>query len=165
MAKGGKRTGAGRKRTPTELKVLEGTFRKDRHAGSPPVVTGFPQAPECLTEAEQKLWAWFPKPGWIGQSDVVAVHAAVSTYARILSNQKAQQATEQAGHPLAYKFSHDSDGNQNVEPKENPLITQEIKLWGRLMSILGTLGLTPADRAKMQTPKADTVADKWAGIL
>jgi hypothetical protein len=34
-----------------------------------------------------------------------------------------------------------------------------------LMSILGTLGLTPADRAKMQAPKADDVPDKWAGIL
>lgn len=165
MPKGGKRTGAGRRRKPTELKVLEGSFRKDRHGEPPPVVPGFPVAPECLTKAEQSLWAWFPKPAWIGQSDVVAVHAAVSTYARILSNQQAQQATEQAGHPLAYKFSHDADGNQNVEPKENPLITQEIKLWGRLMSILGTLGLTPADRAKMQTPKQENVADKWAGIL
>lgn len=165
MAKGGKRTGSGRKRVPIETRVLEGNFRKDRHAGSPAVVTGFPGAPECLTEAEQKLWASFPKPAWIGQTDVVAVHAAVSTYARILSNQKAQQATEQAGHPLAYKFSHDADGNQNVEPKENPLITQEIKLWGRLMSILGTLGLTPSDRAKMQAPKTEETADKWAGIL
>jgi phage terminase small subunit len=66
---------------------------------------------------------------------------------------------------LTVKFSHDADGNQNVEPKENPLITQEIKLWARLMSILSTLGLTPADRAKMQAPKQEAVADKWAGIL
>ena len=165
MPKGGKRTGAGRKRTPTELKVLEGTFRKDRHAGSPAVVVGFPDAPACLMDAEKALWASFPKPAWIGQTDVVAVHAAVSVYERILRNQKAQQATEQAGHPLSYKFSHDADGNQNVEPKENPLITQEVKLWGRLMSILGTLGLTPADRAKMQAPKVEETADKWAGIL
>ena len=165
MAKGGKRTGAGRKRKPTELKVLEGSFRKDRHGAAPPVVPGFPQAPECLNEAEQKLWASFPKPGWIGQTDVVAVHAAVSVYERILRNQKAQQATPEAGNPLAYKFSHDADGNQNVEPKENPLITQELKLWGRLMSILGTLGLTPADRAKMTAPKTEDVEDKWAGIL
>src|SRR5688572_9978859 len=107
MAKGGKRTGAGAKRKPTELKVLEGSFRKDRHGDAPPVVPGFPAAPECLMEAERQLWASFPKPNWIGQTDVVAVHAAVSTYERILRNQKAQQATETAGHPLSYKYTTD----------------------------------------------------------
>jgi hypothetical protein len=165
MPKGGRRTNAGRKRKPTELKVLEGTFRKDRHAGAPGVVTGFPEAPGCLTDAEQKLWAWFPKPAWIGQTDVLAVHAAVSVYERILRNQKAQSATETAGSPLSIKYTMDGDGNKSAEPKENPLITQELKLWGRLMSILGTLGLTPSDRAKMQAPKADDVEDKWAGVL
>jgi hypothetical protein len=145
--------------------VLEGSFRKDRHGGAPPVVPGFPDAPGSLSEAEAALWAWFPKPGWIGQTDVVAVHAAVSTYARILHNQAAQRATDDAGSPLCFKYSYDGDGNQRVEPKENPLITQEIKLWGRLMSILGTLGLTPADRAKMTMPKGEDVEDKWAGIL
>jgi hypothetical protein len=165
MPKGGRRTNAGRKRKPTELKVLEGTFRKDRHAGAPGVVTGFPEAPGCLTDAEQKLWAWFPKPAWIGQTDVVAVHAAVSVYERILRNQAAQSATETAGSPLSIKYTMDGDGNKSAEPKENPLITQELKLWGRLMSILGTLGLTPSDRAKMQAPKADDVEDKWAGVL
>jgi hypothetical protein len=165
MAKGGTRVGAGRKRKPTELKVLEGSFRKGRDAGRPPVVAGFPEAPVCLIEAERQLWASFPKPAWIGQTDVMAVHAAVSTYERILRNQKAQQKTESSGNPLSYKFTPSADGEPNMEPKENPLITQEIKLWGRLMSILGTLGLTPADRAKMSTPKAEDVEDKWAGIL
>jgi hypothetical protein len=165
MAKGGKRTRSGPPRKPTELRVLEGTFRKDRHGGAPPVVEGFPTAPEGLTEAEAKLWAWFPKPAWIGQTDVAAVHGAVSTYERILRNQAAQQKTPEAGHPLSFKYGYDADGNQTVEVKENPLITQEIKLWGRLMSILGTLGLTPADRAKMTAPKADAVENKWEGIL
>jgi hypothetical protein len=165
MAKGGRRSGAGRKRKPTELRVLEGTFRKDRHAGAPQVVEGFPEAPGCLNEAERALWETFPKPAWIGQTDVVAVHAAVSIYERILRNQKAQQATAKAGNPLAEKHTIDGDGNRAVEAKENPLITQELKLWGRLMSILGTLGLTPADRAKMTMPKVNETEDKWAGIL
>lgn len=165
MAKGGKRTGAGRRRKPTELKLLEGSFRKDRDTGKPLVVQGFPVAPDCLNEAEQQLWQWFPKPTWIGQTDVVAVHAAVSTYARILSNQAAQRSTTEAGAPLSIKYTVDGDGNRTAEPKENPLITQEIKLWGRLMSILGTLGLTPADRAKMTVTKVDDAENKWAGIL
>ena len=166
MAKGGKRVGSGRKHKPTELKVLEGRFRKDRHGDAPPVVPGFPEAPACLTETQRELWSTFPKPTWIGQTDLLAVHGAVSVYDLILRNQKAQQKTDTAGNPLAYKFTPSADGEPNMEPKENPLITQEVKLWGRLMSILGTLGLTPADRAKMHAPKVDEKAeDKWAGIL
>lgn len=164
MAKGGRRSNTGPKRKPTELRVLEGTFRKDRHGDAPGVVGGFPGAPEHLSEAERQLWQTFPKPGWIGETDALAVNAAVSVFERILRNQKAQQATEQAGNPLTFKYSYDSDGNQTVEPKENPLITQELKLWGRLMSILATLGLTPSDRTKMAAPKVGDVEDKWAAI-
>src|SRR5688572_1197402 len=125
MAKGGKRVGSGRKRKPLELKLLEGGFRQDRHGVPPAVVTGFPAAPDCLSEAELRLWQWFPKPAWIGQTDVAAVHAAVSVYALILRNQTAQRATPDAGHPLTIKYTVDGDGNRTAEPKENPLITQE----------------------------------------
>jgi hypothetical protein len=157
---------SGPRRKPKELKILEGSFRKDRQGHQPDVVGAFPAQPDGLTESEQALWQAFPKPNWIGETDAVAVRAAVTIYDRILRNQKAQQATEQASHPLAYKFSHDADGNQNVEPKENPLITQELKLWDSLMRKLETLGLTPSSRAKMTAPRVDeTAEDKWAGIL
>jgi phage terminase small subunit len=168
MAKGGRRVNAGAKRKPFEKNVIEGTFRKDRHGNPPQVAGSFPQPPGCLTEAERKLWETLPKPGWIIESDVVAVHAAVSIYERILRNQRAQAATDDAGAPLAFKTvitERDNKEQMTVEAKENPLITQELKLWGRLMSILATLGLTPVDRAKMQAPKDDAQDDKWAGIL
>lgn len=166
MPKGGRRTGTGPKRKPVELKVLEGSFRKDRHGAAPAVEGGFPQAPACLSETERELWGTFPKPKWIGETDVIAVHGAVSTYDLILRNQRAQRETETSGHPLAYKFTPSADGEPNMEPKENPLITQHLKLWGRMFSMLSSLGLTPADRAKMTAPKVDAPAeDKWAGIL
>jgi hypothetical protein len=162
---GGTRVGAGRKRKPTELRVLEGTFDKKIHGVAPPVQGGYPDPPAELTEEERALWETFPKPAWIGQTDAKAVHGAVATYAAILRNHKAQQATPEASHPLSYKYTVNAAGVEVVEAKENPLITQEIKLWGRLMSILGTLGLTPADRAKMTAPKASAVENKWEGIL
>jgi hypothetical protein len=166
VAKGGKRAGSGRKRKPTDLKVLEGGFRKDRHGDEPRVTGAFPQAPPHLSDGERGLWETFPKPTWIVETDVVAVNAAVSIFERILRNQRAQQTTPDAGNPLAFKYTPSADGEPNLEPKENPLITQELKLWGRLMSILASLGLTPADRAKMAAPRVDGNADdKWAGIL
>lgn len=165
MAKGGRRANSGRKRKPTELRVLEGRFRPEDVAG-PPVQGGFPLPPEYLSEAEARLWARFPKPAWIGETDALAVHAAVSLYARILHNQAAQRATAEAGAPLAYKVSYDGDGNERLEPKPNPLITQEVQLWARLMSVLASLGMTPADRSKVQAPApTDAEAETWASIL
>lgn len=135
---------SGRKHKPKELKVLEGTFRKDRGGDAPSVSGGFPVAPDCLNEAEQRLWETFPRVAWIGASDVLAVHAAVSIYERILRNQQRQQ---------------------DFPDKAWKLINAEAALWGRLLSILGSLGLTPADRGKMTAPKVNDQQDKWAGIL
>jgi hypothetical protein len=78
----------------------------------------------------------FPKPPWIGESDAVAVHAAVSLYAKVLQTQR-----------------------------EGKSVSLEAQLWSRLLSVLGSLGLTPADRGKMTVPKANDQKDKWAGIL
>lgn len=148
MAKGGKRIGSGRKRKPTEMRVLEGTFRKDRHGRAPQVAAGFPQAPTHLTKSERGLWEAFPRVAWIAESDAQAVNAAVSVFDRILSNQRGQAALAPVDRPFSV------------------LVEKELKLWGRLMSILATLGLTPADRAKVTAPKDDEQnPDKWAGLL
>ncbi len=158
---------SGRPRKPKELKVLEGSFRVDRDRGAPEVVGGFPAAPEGLSADEMKVWETFPRAPWIGETDRPNIHAAVSTYALILRNHQKQRASPEAGHPLAFKYSYDGDGNERVEPKENPLITQEIKLWGRLMSILSELGYTPASRGKVSARQTtnDKTEDKWAGVL
>lgn len=135
---------SGRKRKPTALKILEGSFRKDRHAAEPQVVGGFPEAPEGLSEGERQLWETFPRVPWIVQSDRIALHGAVSLYARILSNQQRQR---------------------EMPEEAIKLVRDEAQLWGRLQSLLGSLGLTPADRAKMRAPKMDEADDKWAGLL
>jgi P27 family predicted phage terminase small subunit len=158
---------SGRRPKPTELKVIEGTFRKDRHGAAPVTPPGgFPEAPEHLTPEQAKLWAGFPRVGWIAPSDALAVEGVVTTYDLCRRNAQAQGATPEAGNPLAFKVAHDSDGGQTLEPKQNPLVTQHMQLWARMFSMLAALGLTPADRAKMQAPKQDEKAeDKWAGLL
>lgn len=166
MPPGGRRIGAGRPRKPRELKVIEGTFRRDRDGGSPPVQGTFPAPPDWVSEAERQLWSWFPRPAWIGATDVLAVHAAVSLYALVLQNQAAMRATPDASAPLAFKVTHDGDGNERLEPKANPLYGQQLQLWARLMGVLATLGLTPADRGKMHVPDViDVEADPWTALL
>jgi hypothetical protein len=144
----GKQLRTGRKRVPVEKKVLEGRFRQDRHGFPPKVVGGFPEPPEHLSESERKLWETFPRPVWIGETDVLAVTGAVGIYDRILANQRKQAAAEEAGGSTL------------------ALVTQETQLWGRLMGFLASLGLTPGDRGKMTAPEHDAEADnQWAGIL
>lgn len=141
MPSGGKRHGSGAKPKPYEMKRLEGAYEPPaKRANRPPaVIGGFPAAPEDLTETEAALWATFPKPPWIGESDVLAVRAAVTVYAMILTAGPATEAREREA---------------------------VSKLWGRLMTVLGSLGLTPADRSRMQVPPGDDGAeDKWDGLL
>jgi hypothetical protein len=142
MPSGGKRNRSGPPKKPRELKVLEGSFRKDRDGNTPLAVGTFPAQPADLSAAEAELWAQFPKPAWIGETDVIAVRAAVELYARVLDIRRAERETGEPAHDMA------------------------LKVWGRLMSVLGSLGLTPADRGKMSAPKVDEATeDKWAGIL
>ena len=167
MPKGGKRYRSGPPRKPTELRIIEGTFKKSRHGKAPETPAGgFPEAPAHLTPEQAQLWASFPRVGWIAPSDALAVEGVVTTYDLCRRNQQAQRATPEAGNPLAFKVGHDSDGGTTLEPKQNPLVTQHLQLWARMFSMLAALGLTPADRAKMQAPKQDEAAeDKWAGLL
>ena len=144
MPSGGPRHGSGPKHKPHEQKVLEGTYipPAKRLNRPPAVVGGVPAPPDDLDEAEAKLWATFPRPAWIGETDALAVRAAVAIYARLIALQ-----------PMA----------RTGDPRT---VEQESKLWGRLMSTLAVLGLTPADRSRMQVPATDSEAeDRWAELL
>lgn len=162
MAKGGRRLHSGRPRKPTAMKVVQGTFRADRHGdelatGEPKAPNDWPAAPKHLTERERVYWQQL-KPlcaTWVAKSDVFALNGVVSLFDRIVRNQEAQRASDEAGHPLAfsYKISADGDSDQEkhmeVEAKENPLITQEVKLWRELRAFMAITGLSPVDRARV----------------
>jgi hypothetical protein len=169
MARGGARVRSGPAKKPKELKVLEGTFRKDRDAGTPMVTAGaFPAAPEYLNERQMALWRELEQHcgSWIGTSDKLAVLGAVSVFDLIVRNFQAQAATPDASAMLSAKVFMDEKGGGSAEPKENPLIGQQIKLWRELRGFLAILGLSPADRARVQVKEGTGKAvSKWAGVL
>jgi hypothetical protein len=159
---------SGRKRKPTELKVLQGSFRKDRHgdeAQPTGVNAGFPDAPAHLSDRERELWEDLRQKceSWAAKSDWLAFNGVVSLADRILRNQEAQRETDTAGHPLTFKhvIKHTVDGQgqpvelEIVSPEENPLISQEMKLWRELRAFIGLTGLSPADRARMRVTGAE----------
>jgi hypothetical protein len=142
MPSGGKRNRSGPPKKPRELKVLEGSFRKDRDGNPPAVVGGFPLPPTELTADERILWESLPHAAWIGQTDTIGVWAAVDIFARLLALRRAERETGEPANDAA------------------------LKLWGALRSWLVELGLTPASRSKVEAPKVDAaIEDKWAGIL
>jgi len=69
---------------------------------------------------------------------------------RLPRNQEAQRETDTAGHPLTFKrvIKHTVDGKgqavevEIVSPEENPLISQEMKLWRELRAFIGLTGIT-----------------------
>lgn len=168
MPKGGARVRSGPVKKPKELKVLEGTFRKDRDGGTPLVPVGaFPAPPAYLNERQRELWRELEQHcgRWIGQSDMLAVLGCVSLYDLLRENFTARAATPDAASMLTSKVFMDDSGGGAVEAKENPLVTQQLKLWQGLRGFLAILGLSPADRARVQVKEADGKPSKWAGIL
>jgi hypothetical protein len=96
---------------------------------------------------------------WVAPSDWPALNGVVSLMDRLLRVQEAQQATDGAGAPLAYKYTPAADGEPNAEPKENPLLTLELKFWRELRAYIGLVGLSPVDRAKVHRHQPEKVAN------
>lgn len=121
---------------------------------------GWPKPPAHLNDRERELWIGLKEhcEPWAAPSDWLAFNGVVSLTDRLLRNQEAQQETDTAGHPLTFKhvIKHavNEKGNpvelEIVSPEENPLITQELKLWRELRAFIGLTGLSPVDRARMK---------------
>jgi phage terminase small subunit len=161
MPKGGRRVRAGRPRKPTELKVIEGTFRNDRDGKRPPVanVPQWPSPPKHLNDREARLWRLLKKRigAWVAPSDWVILNGMVSLIDHALRIQEAERMSEAAGAPLTFKYVVTENGtdaqDQNIEAeaKENPLFTLGLKHWKEIRAYAALLGMSPVDRARMPT--------------
>lgn len=139
------------------MKVVQGTFRGDRHGDEQVVPVRWPEGPPHLNSRERTLWDSLEAhcSAWVAPSDWPALNGLVSLLDRLLRVQEAQQATPEAGAPLAFKFTPAADGEPNAEPKENPLLTLELKFWRELRAYIGLVGLSPVDRARVQRVEAE----------
>jgi len=158
MPRGGARPGAGRKKKPDELKVLEGTWRKDRDGDRPPSVAPdglveFPEPPKHLTPAQRDLWNDLRRHcgGWVKPGDWLAVNGVVSIFERLCLTQRTYEARRGKKNPMSL----------------DAVVNLEVKLWRELRGYLAILGLSPADRAKVapKAPAAAKKASKWDGII
>lgn len=149
---------SGRKPKPTEMKIVQGTFRADRHGGEVQVPACWPEPPGHLklTARQGEIWAGL-KDGdsWHAATDWPAVWGLVLAIDGLIQNHAAQLETDTASHPLAFKhILQEKDGKsiEIVTAEENPLKTGELKLLDRLCKFIALNGRSPVDRARMPKP-------------
>src|SRR6187551_2883528 len=157
MAKGGSRSHSGRKRKPTDMKLVQGTFRPTRHRDETVIAAKWPEPPAHLNPRERELWDGLKEhcSTWMAPSDWMALNGTVSIMDRVLRVQEAMRETETSGNPTSFKFTPSADGEPNMEPKENHLFTLELKLLTALRGYLAIVGLSPADWARIQRPSGE----------
>ena len=139
------------------MKVLQGTFRADRHGDELTVPTKWPDPPASVNARERILWAELEKKcaAWVAASDVLAIYGVVTLVDLIQRNEDAQQETPESRHPLLFTRTLNLGTGEIFEtqaPGENPLFTQRVKILRELRAYLGIMGLSPVDRARVETP-------------
>ena len=155
MSRGGKRAHSGPKRKPTDMKLVQGTFRPDRHGDEIQVDCKWPDPPDFvpLTERQRALWAGLKdRDTWHAESDWPAVLGMVKALDELIQNHEAQLETPTSGHPLAFIHKIIAEGEKTIEivtAEENPLKSSEMKWLDRLYKFISINGYSPVDRAKM----------------
>lgn len=161
MASGGRRIGAGRRRLPTNLKIVRGTFRDDRHGDEVPVNDAtpvkWPSPPKHLSPEERKIWRELRRycGEWTAPSDKLTVHGVVSLYDRLVQTQKLRIQFNAPVMGLQVQKTDDQGNPTKVEFTESAFIVQEMKLWKELRAFLQLMGLTPSDRVRMKIANPD----------
>jgi P27 family predicted phage terminase small subunit len=142
MPKGGRRTGAGRKRTPTRLRVLRGNpGHRPLNPAEPAPARGLPEAPDWLNLLELEAWdtltAALEPMGVVTISDGPALTALAVAWAD----------WRQARAVLDLEEPYLETGGGGL--RKHPAAGVASEAWRRVASMLSEFGLTPSSRARL----------------
>lgn len=171
----------GRKPKPTELKVLEGTFRKDRAPAAPPPATreGTPHCPAWFNEERVKEWKKLARhyrtQGRSIQPQEVGIHACyVDTVVKISEAHRELAALEDEVRKKANQLSLPSFEHavialpEAVADKRKEILRRIRGLHQELKGYAAELGLTPSARSRAgwgtPAPKTPAEEDDWAKL-
>jgi phage terminase small subunit len=130
----------GRPRKPTALKLIEGTFRKDRanpEEPQPDLVSGMPAPPRKLKA--EAMREWNRVAGELSKMRVLAVDelSVLATYCNLhAAIVKAENRDELL--PAGY--------------------------YAQYRGLIDSFGLTPSSRAKVRVPKKQTTKNEWSDL-
>ncbi|MDA0780663.1 MAG: phage terminase small subunit P27 family [Rickettsiales bacterium] len=141
---------AGRKKKPTNLKVVQGTFRKDRsnpNEPKPEPVKKVPPPPAWLDEEGRKEWKRVAKElfnmGLLTPVDMTALEAYCTVYSRW---KKAEEDIDKTGITFTYI------NREGVEMRrKNPSIAIADESMKLMRSFLSEFGMTPSSRSKVSS--------------
>lgn len=147
MPSGGRRTGSGRKRTPTRLRVLRGNPRdKPLNLAEPDPAKGLPDPPDWLNLLEREAWATLAEAlqpmGVVTLSDGPALTALAVAWAEW----RQARAVLDLEEPY---YQHQDDGG-TMYIRKHPATAVAADAWRRVSSMLSEFGLTPASRSRLQ---------------
>mgnify|MGYP001045526094 FL=1 len=146
----------GRKPKPTEMKVLQGTFRKDRANPHEPKPDGvLSQAPKHLTAEQAAIWdeaiAQAPA-GMLKPNDwsVLAVWV-VAAHTHMVAAEKVRTMGQLVKAPSGY-------------PIQNPYLSSMNKQASIMMKAASELGFTPVARSRVVLAQELSKDDPWAEV-
>ena len=169
----------GRKPKPVELKLLEGTYRKDRAPAGPPPASraGTPHCPDWFDEERRTEWKKLARhyraEGRSIQPHEVGIHATyVDTLVAIAQAKRELAVIEEAARKKASQLSLPGVEHallalpDTLADKRKDLLRRVRGLQQELKTYAAELGLTPSARSRAgwgtPAPKAaEAEADPW----
>lgn len=136
----------GRPSKPAQLKVLEGTARKDRINHGPKVEIGIPQcpsdAPDCVREAWDEIGPELAKQGLLTTADQMPLFAYLDSYTKFKLVTNAIESMEDM-----------VEKTPNGYRQMSQAIHLRSKLWKEVMQGSKEFGHTPAARSALKQPQ------------
>jgi P27 family predicted phage terminase small subunit len=147
---------AGRKKKPTELKIIEGTYRKDRDNPLAPKVTGdLINPPNYFTQEQSEVWKYAienaPK-GLLKKLDISVLEIWVTSYVVYREcfskvQEMGQVLTSPSGYPIV-----------------NPYLSNMNKQALIMMKSASEMGFTPTSRSKVSVEQESNTQDPWEAL-
>jgi len=150
---------SGRPRKPTGIKLVHGTFRKDRapeNEPEPERVTDIPKPPSYLNKYAKKLWKSLA--GELVEKciltivDIPALEVACELYGqyRLAHEAVFRPSDPDTGKKVKRSLAEYMEGRNSQTMPEYTAMT---KAFGMFKAYLIEFGLTPASRSKLDIPK------------
>lgn len=162
--------GKGRKKTPDKMKIVKGSFRKDRaNDNAPNQAPDGMRAPSWLPrEAIEHFGVLKARIESFGLNSSSFTEALAMAAIRLWEIEDLTARIEEDGPIyLSVKYSKDDDGKlkKSVLKKTNPAVGQRNEAMRHLQALLSEFGLTPASISKVSKATGENQKESGFGAL
>ena len=147
---------AGRKPKPTSLKVVEGTFRKDRANPHEPKPSGdLSEAPEHFTQEQKAVWDYAIANSPLGLLKKLDLSVLEAWVTACVFHREASKKVSTAGQVIKTPAGY---------PVMNPYMANMNKQAQIMLKAAAEMGFTPASRSRIVVAEVTLADDPWARL-